>query len=142
MPARPHEAPGLPALQTSAAWPANVPEHWEVKWLKTSATCCVSNVGKVSIEDEMPERLCDYTDVYYHDHITPNMGLMETTATADEIRRSALLRSFHFIGPTARTSSKRNRTAAEGGKGSLSSICSGSVPAASRKNGNAGPAAR
>ncbi len=35
-------------------------------------------------------RLCNYTDVYYNDHITPDMELMKTTATADEIRRLGL----------------------------------------------------
>ncbi len=71
-------------------WLGDVPEHWEVKRLKTSATCWISNVDKVPAEDELPVRLCNYTDVYYHDHITPDMGLMETTATADEIRRFGL----------------------------------------------------
>ncbi len=71
-------------------WLGNVPEHWEVKRLKTSAICWVSNVDKVPAEDELPVRLCNYTDVYYHDHITPDMGLMETTATADEIHRFGL----------------------------------------------------
>ena len=71
-------------------WLGDVPEHWEVKRLKTSATCWVSNVDKVPAEDELPVRLCNYTDVYYHDHITPDMDLMETTATEDEIRRFGL----------------------------------------------------
>lgn len=71
-------------------WLGDVPEHWEVKRLKTSATCWVSNVDKVPSDDELPVRLCNYTDVYYNDHITPEMGLMETTATADEIRRFGL----------------------------------------------------
>lgn len=72
-------------------WLGDVPQHWEVKRLKTSATCWVSNVDKVPSEDELPVRLCNYTDVYYHDHITPDMELMETTATADEIHRFGLL---------------------------------------------------
>lgn len=71
-------------------WLGDVPEHWEVKRLKTSATCWVSNVDKVPAEDELPVRLCNYTDVYYNKHVTPDMGLMEATATADEIRRFGL----------------------------------------------------
>ena len=83
--------PPYPKTKPSGVeWLGDVPEHWEVKRLKTSATCWVSNVDKVPAEDELPVRLCNYTDVYYHDHITPNMGLMETTATADEIRRFGL----------------------------------------------------
>jgi type I restriction enzyme S subunit len=71
-------------------WLGDVPEHWEVKRLKTSATCWVSNVDKVPSEEEQPVRLCNYTDVYYNEHITADMDLMETTATADEIRRFGL----------------------------------------------------
>ena len=71
-------------------WLGEVPEHWEVKRLKTEATCWVSNVDKVPSEDELPVRLCNYTDVYYNDRIVPEMGLMETTATSDEIRRFGL----------------------------------------------------
>ncbi len=83
--------PAYPRTKPSGVeWLGYVPEHWEVKRLKTSATCWVSNVDKVSAEDELPVRLCNYTDVYYHDHITSDMELMETTATADEIRRFGL----------------------------------------------------
>ncbi len=84
---------GLPAAASAKAgvqWLGDVPEGWEVKRLKTSATCWVSNVDKVPAEDELPVCLCNYTDVYYNDYITPDMGLMETTATADEIRRFGL----------------------------------------------------
>ena len=83
--------PAYPRTKPSGVeWLGDVPEHWEVKRLKTSAICWVSNVDKVHAEDELPVRLCNYTDVYYHDHITPDMELMETTATADEIRRFGL----------------------------------------------------
>ncbi len=83
--------PAYPRTKPSGVeWLGDVPEHWEVKRLKTSATCWVSNVDKVPAEGELPVRLCNYTDVYYHDHITPDMDLMETTATADEIRRLGL----------------------------------------------------
>ena len=71
-------------------WLGEVPRHWGVKRLKTSTECRVSNVDKVPSDEELPVRLCNYTDVYYHDHITPDMGLMETTATKDEIFRFGL----------------------------------------------------
>ncbi|HEY2951787.1 MAG TPA: restriction endonuclease subunit S [Verrucomicrobiae bacterium] len=83
--------PAYPRTKPSGIeWLGDVPEHWKVRRLKTSATCWVSNVDKVPAEDEPPVRLCNYTDVYYHDYITPDMELMETTATADEIRRFGL----------------------------------------------------
>lgn len=68
-------------------WLGDIPEHWEVKRLKTSAKYFVSNVDKVPSEKEIPVKLCNYTDVYYNDFITPEMELMETTATQDEINR-------------------------------------------------------
>lgn len=71
-------------------WLGDVPEHWKVKRLKTSALYRVSNVDKVPAEDEEPVRLCNYTDVYYNDHISPEMELMETTATLEEIRKFRL----------------------------------------------------
>lgn len=71
-------------------WLAFLPKHWDAKRLKTEATYCVSNVDKVPDDSELPVRLCNYTDVYYNDHLYPEMGLMETTATAEEIRKFGL----------------------------------------------------
>lgn len=76
--------------RSGVEWLGDVPAHWEAKRLKTSATYCVSNVDKVPSEEEAPVRLCNYTDVYYNDRIRPDMGLMETTATADEIHQFGL----------------------------------------------------
>ena len=83
--------PTYPKYKPSGVeWLGDVPEHWEVKRLKSAATYWVSNVDKVATDDETPVRLCNYTDVYYHDQIRPEMGLMETTATPQEIRRFGL----------------------------------------------------
>lgn len=71
-------------------WLGDVPAHWEVTRLKDVALYWVSNVDKVATDDELPVRLCNYTDVYYHDYIRPDMGLMEATATAQEINRFGL----------------------------------------------------
>jgi type I restriction enzyme S subunit len=79
----------LPAYRkykrSGVEWFSEVPEHWTPKRLKTAARCWVSNVDKVPSDDELPVRLCNYTDVYYNERITPKMPLMETTATAEEI---------------------------------------------------------
>jgi type I restriction enzyme, S subunit len=81
--------PPYPKYKPSGVeWLGNVPEHWQTKRLKGAATYWVSSVDKVPAEDEIPVRLCNYTDVYYHDHIWPSMGLMQTTATSEEVRRS------------------------------------------------------
>lgn len=71
-------------------WFGELPSHWQAKRLKTEASYCVSNVDKVPSDEELPVRLCNYTDVYYNDQITPDMELMETTATAEEIRKFGL----------------------------------------------------
>ncbi|MBD3377258.1 hypothetical protein GF406_19680 [candidate division KSB1 bacterium] len=68
-------------------WLGEVPEGWEVKRLKTSVNYWVSNVDKVPSEDEQPILLSNYTDVYYNDFITPDLSLMETTATSEEIKK-------------------------------------------------------
>jgi type I restriction enzyme S subunit len=83
--------PAYPKYKPSGVeWLGDVPDKWEVKRLKYSARYWVSNVDKVPAADELPVRLCNYTDVYYNDHIKPDMDLMETTATADEIKRFGL----------------------------------------------------
>jgi hypothetical protein len=38
--------------------------------LKAVASYMVSNVDKIPEENELPVRLCNYTDVYNHDFIT------------------------------------------------------------------------
>lgn len=72
-------------------WLGEVPHRWTVERLKNAARYWVSNVDKVPVDDELPVRLCNYTDVYYNERITPGSALMETTATADEIQRFGLL---------------------------------------------------
>lgn len=67
-----------------------LPPPWKAIRLKYAARYRVSNVDKIPAEGELPVRLCNYTDVYYHDHITPDLELMRTTATADEIKRFGL----------------------------------------------------
>lgn len=72
---------------TGTKWLGEVPSHWRVTRLKNAADYWVSNVDKVPAEGEVPVRLCNYTDVYYNEHLHPNLSLMQTTATASEIRR-------------------------------------------------------
>jgi type I restriction enzyme S subunit len=82
--------PSVKMKPSGVEWLGHVPEHWEVNRLKTSAHYVVSNVDKVPNENELPVRLCNYTDVYYNDYITPEMELMETTAAAQEIKKFKL----------------------------------------------------
>ncbi len=71
-------------------WLGDVPEHWEVRRLRTVADMRVSNVDKHTREDEVPVRLCNYVDVYKNDRITSAMPFMAATASRDEIERFRL----------------------------------------------------
>ncbi|HCM5348440.1 TPA: restriction endonuclease subunit S [Klebsiella pneumoniae] len=71
-------------------WLGEVPEHWEVTFIKHIANVRFSGVDKHSHDDETPVRLCNYTDVYKNDRITNDMELMRATATAAEIARLTL----------------------------------------------------
>ncbi|MBI5409959.1 MAG: restriction endonuclease subunit S [Nitrospirae bacterium] len=53
--------------------------------LKQVASVKFSGVDKKSEEGETSVRLCNYTDVYYHDYVTPEMDFMEATATPTEV---------------------------------------------------------
>ena len=89
--ARTSKRTSYPAYKDSGVkWLGEVPAHWEIKRLKNSASYWVSNVDKITNDDEILIRLCNYTNVYYHDYIRPDMDLMEATATPEEISRFGL----------------------------------------------------
>jgi type I restriction enzyme S subunit len=71
-------------------WLGEIPDHWEVKRLKFGASIRFSNVDKKTEEGEQPVRLCNYRDVYYNDYITPDLQLMDATASAEQVRRFRL----------------------------------------------------
>ena len=72
-------------------WLGKVPEHWEVKRLEHVASYRTSNVDKKSEEDELPVRLCNYTDVYYGNRIRADEGeFMSATASTSEVQRFRL----------------------------------------------------
>lgn len=80
--------PAYPAYKESGVpWLGAVPQHWTVHRLRNVAEIRVSNVDKVSSENEQPVRLCNYTDVYKHDRIFANMPFMQATATIEETKR-------------------------------------------------------
>mgnify|MGYP003594766260 CR=1 FL=1 len=71
-------------------WLGDVPEHWDVKRLKQVCEVFPSNVDKKTYENETPVRLCNYTDVYYNENITPHIDFMAATASADQIKKFTL----------------------------------------------------
>lgn len=75
---------------TGGEWWNELPESWDITQLRRVATISASNVDKTSSEDEIPVRLCNYTDVYYNDYIGPYLDFMEATATLREKDRFQL----------------------------------------------------
>ncbi|MDO8725730.1 MAG: restriction endonuclease subunit S [Candidatus Methanoperedens sp.] len=78
-------------LKTSGIdWFGDVPEHWEVQKVKQVSKLLVSNVDKISLQNEMPIRLCNYTDVYKNEVISDKINFMVASATKDEINKFKL----------------------------------------------------
>lgn len=71
-------------------WTKDLPSHWDVAKLKRVAAISASNVDKNKSDEEIPVRLCNYTDVYYNEYITSDLEFMEATATLREITRFRL----------------------------------------------------
>lgn len=63
---------------------------WREVRLQQIADIIVSNVDKKSELDELPVRLCNYTDVYKNDTIRADMDFMEATATPAQIKKFGL----------------------------------------------------
>ena len=72
---------------TILAWREHVPKGWLVMPLRSVADYVVSNVDKVPADDELPVRLCNYSDVYNNEFIDLGLDFMRSTATEDEISR-------------------------------------------------------
>lgn len=80
-----------PAYKDSGVeWLGEVPEGWQIVRLKHACNVFPSNVDKHSIEGEIPVSLCNYTDVYYRETITPDIEFMQATARPDEIAKFSL----------------------------------------------------
>ena len=69
------------------AWIDQLPNNWEAKPLRSAADYVVSNVDKVPDDDEIPVRLCNYTDVYNNEFITLALDFMQATASEAEISK-------------------------------------------------------
>src|SRR5437762_2950242 len=71
-------------------WFPQLPARWPTVPLKSLCDYRVSNVDKLSADNELPVRLCNYTDVYHNEFIRLSMDLMQTTATQAEVERFRL----------------------------------------------------
>ena len=66
-------------------WVNLLPESWQTKPLRAISSYAISNVDKVSADNETPVRLCNYAEVYGNDFITLGLDFLRATATDDEI---------------------------------------------------------
>lgn len=82
--------PNVPMKDSGVEWLGKIPAHWEVRRLKEVALVSLSNVDKKTLEGQEVVRLCNYTDVYYHERITVDLDFMAATATPEQVRRFAL----------------------------------------------------
>lgn len=67
-----------------------VPDGWEKTFLSDLVEVRSSNVDKKSYDDEIPIKLCNYTDVYYKNIINSQIDFMSATAKEREIERFTL----------------------------------------------------
>jgi len=72
-------------------------KNWFNKRLKFVADIRFSNVDKLTIEDEIPVRLCNYVDVYKNDYTTNDLEFMTATATESEIEKFTVLKGDVII---------------------------------------------
>ena len=80
-----------PAYRDSGVeWIGQVPAHWAVKRLRHVASFKNSNVDKKSYDDQEAVSLCNYTDVYYNEFITPDLPFMQASASVAEIEQFSL----------------------------------------------------
>ncbi|MBN8595966.1 MAG: restriction endonuclease subunit S [Anaerolineae bacterium] len=67
-----------------------VRSQWNVVSLSEVTRLIISNVDKVTTEDELMVRLCNYMDVYRNSRIVNSMQFMEGSVTESEFDRFAL----------------------------------------------------
>lgn len=77
-------------MKHTGSWILQLPTSWMAKPLLAVADYTVSNVDKISVDDETPVRLCNYTDVYKHEFITFDIDFMQVTANESEIEKFRL----------------------------------------------------
>ena len=77
--------PNVELKPSGVEWLGDIPEHWEVRRLRTLAQVKISGVDKIKDEDQIPIMLCNYVDVYKNDFISSTIDFMKATATPEEI---------------------------------------------------------
>lgn len=89
--------PNVRLKPSGVSYLGDIPEHWEVRRLRTIASVKLSGVDKVSVDGEQPVRLCNYVDVYHNEYITDELNFMVGTATSTEIQNCELKAGYVII---------------------------------------------
>ena len=71
-------------------WMDVLPTEWKTTRLRYAADCLTSSVDRHIREDEVPVRLCSYSDVYHQEYIRPSDKLARGTASEGEVERFGL----------------------------------------------------
>ncbi len=77
-------------IAAAGCWLEEIPEHWDLRRLRTVTHLRVSNVDKHVTKGETAVRLCNYVDVYKNDQIDNSLDFMHATATGEEVERFRL----------------------------------------------------
>jgi len=71
-------------------WIGEIPKGWDVQRLKYTSSILPSNVDKHIYPNEIQVRLCNYTDVYYNEFITPSLALKKGSCNQNEFNKFKL----------------------------------------------------
>jgi type I restriction enzyme S subunit len=82
--------PNVELKDSGVEWIGEIPSHWEVKKLKYGSDIRPSNVDKHVYEEEIPVKLCNYTNVYYNEKITNDLDFMSGSCGDSEYFRFLL----------------------------------------------------
>ena len=82
----------------------DIPSGWEETKLKNLADIIVSNVDKLTNENEHDVLLCNYMDVYSNEYITNKIEFMQATASQPEISKYRLFNGDVLLTKDSETS--------------------------------------
>ncbi len=71
--------------ESDIPWIGLIPNHWETHKIRHTVSLLISNVDKLYSDNEIPVKLCNYTDVYKNERITERLKFMKASASKDEV---------------------------------------------------------
>ena len=82
--------PDVEMKDSGVEWIGEIPSGWVVQKLKYTSSILPSNVDKHIYPEEVQVRLCNYTDVYYNEFITPSLELKKGSCNQNEFDKFKL----------------------------------------------------